>query len=1583
MPEAVQRALRVLQQLFETFVTFGVVCSIVFAQTSSSQQLAVWFAVVSFCFLWQCPDWKPATVLFNAWYRTPPYLLVFAALIIFNVFVYQAVNLGDPAGMKYLLILGMMLLCTIECANRRAMGPEPPATDSDTEASLPSATDPHAEAEESVKPEQSDSPDPSAASSALVLVPVCTHRCGGPTATARPWFWNWARSAARKAISFIWRLFVFVFLLGLATVFVHALIDVSFRELVGNPVPMDRAPRFETEPIIQPKLPIDVPFVTAFTTSDVIPPTASPTPTPVARRTWRVAAISTPMPTPTPTPTAAPEPSPQPEAARVVFSVEPLEFLPSLLNFDLPDPTPVLEWYFGLPGQAQDLCIALTLLLCWYFSGLLMQLVAALAILVAAYLISAAILALLLIYQFTPEQSLAIVLPVEWALVAIICYARFRLKRLASMAGTNAADLAKVSDKIESLRSMTSSFVDHVLDKCNNLRAKVDEIVDSANTIIDNVNRLMELVKDHGSQLKDHGSQLKNYGSQLASLFQAKSSTDRDLHGIRNQLDKLSRSLGSVRGLSQEDCDLLIEVRDQVKRMEATKADKTALDELVRKLQALAARVENLPDDKADKTVVNEISKQLEDLIGSLDEVQRDQSVLEARADRFEKRVDDAQADITSLKTASEEQVEAISSIETNFKASRNRITGLDRDFERNRKETDAKISKLEKKSEDRERENAELRKGFDHCQGKVEDMQSNMKTIEAGQLKQDDLQQVRNEASSDASQKVNQLRSKTDSQHVQAMQAHSDLEASVDKLRAASTESVEKLEDTVKSHNTMHHETSVKFAETDVNIGAVRTELAEVNTRLDTISAKIDNASQASTDALQRAEVVQPPASGWVSKAEVDAYIHDQIVEFMKDFMVSDTFRVAVHHAQLTKKQIQQQRLRDQVYEFAEELLGETDVQEKIYASFLERQARDNNLLQGDPPGVVPGGRASSPGVGPSDTHPADDNTTGNDDPPGDPPGVISGGQATLTGGLSSDNDTTSTTPEDSTTSDDAGDHHGTRGAPHGEPPGGYPGGHAGGLGGSTSDGPSGNGGGAEPRPSGEDSDDDDTPRPKQWKGKGPAEPDNLTYEQLYGPATLEQPGGEQVEETEEEETNSLDDDAKVMASVNAVNGTEDDCEGRLLGDFLGRMLAREEWPDKKKTRRKSRKAYAMAKQRAEQQSKKYDENDDDDDADDGDDGHESDDDGPPGPPPGNGGSHGDSGAGGDDADDDDQDGDDDGAPGPAPSLAPSNHGSGLASSRHAPGPSPDPGNPSPPRGLASSRFAPGGLANSRYAPGPSPGPPPSPVASNHPSGLANSRHAAGPSTDPGTSNPAGGLANSRFAPGPSPGPSTPSRAPGLASSRFAPGPSTGSLSPQGPDSADGDPGDAQEANEDGSEHLPASKPKNNAAQNLRASMDSNRKAQTALKAAVGELEKEKAQQQPMQPWATRPSNQPTPAQLKRRTMRERLRHANNQLEKSLTRYKMEHTEPEKEQERLEQAGGQPESAGEDALARHRQRIRAAETRLEQGEELVAQTSERPPRPEGWVPPPGPHKKHRRGKRGKGGKGNGGGGAGGNDSGP
>lgn len=49
--------------------------------------------------------------------------------------------------------------------------------------------------------------------------------------------------------------------------------------------------------------------------------------------------------------------------------------------------------------------------------------------------------------------------------------------------------------------------------------------------------------------------------------------------------------------------------------------------------------------------------------------------------------------------------------------------------------------------------------------------------------------------------------------------------------------------------------------------------------------------------------------------------------------------------------------------------------------------------------------------------------------------------------------------------------------------------------------------------------------------------------------------------------------------------DGTGDDGEGRILGDFLGRMLAREDWPNKKKPRRVTRKMRAMAKQRDEQQ--------------------------------------------------------------------------------------------------------------------------------------------------------------------------------------------------------------------------------------------------------------------------------------------------------------------------------------------------------------------------------------------------------------
>lgn len=1499
MPGVVQHALGVLWNLFQMFAALGFTYMITDAQHDFRQFLAAWFALFSFYVLWLLPHSNSATFLFNIWYQTPPYLLVCAALIVFTVFLYQAVNLGDPSGMKYLLTLGMMLLCTIERAHRRAMGPGPlplllgappqpdavageaddpeeTTMDSANEANFPSATDHHAE------PKQSDSPAPSAASSALVLVPVCAHRSCGPAATAQPWIWYWARSAARKAISFIWRLFVFVFFLGLATLFVHALLDMTFRELVGNPVPMDRAPRFETAPIIQPKLPIDVPFVTAFTTSDVIPPTASPTPTPVARRTWRVAATSTPMPTPMPTSTAAPEPSPQPEAARVVFSVEPLEVLPGLLSFDLPDPTSVLEWYFGLPRQSQHLYIALTLLLCWFFSGLLMELIAALAVLVAAYLITVAIIALLLIYQFTPEQSLAIALKTNLALVAIIWYARLWLKSLASKAWTHAAGLADISSKFEDFRSRTDLTTGGMMNSFWAAKAVLDAVARKAKRTISRVRRLNKATKKHGEGIRSLSSELGR---------------------IRKQLIVLIIRRGLVRGLNKRDHKLLLRVRDQVNGIEnirktkkASKADEAELKVIQGDLHILRDRLNELPYTEVKKPAVNKLSKQIESLIRSLADVQRIQSEIVACSKKLENRVDAAQAEILFLHDASLGHDESISRIETNAVEARNDMTKLQTLVNDNHEESDAKISKLEKKIEDSELENADLRKGLSDCLGKVEDMQKKMGAEVAGQVKREDLQQVREEAASTADQMVKQLRSETHVQHGQVMQAHSDLEASVDKRIAAETDAREAFQKESKSrHNGMREDIGAMDRATDDKFKSASAQLQGVTARLDTISTTINTASQTSTQALELVKAVKEQGTGSVDEIHVNEHIWRLVHRYMENFMVSDTFRAAVKDAQLTvKQQSKLDQVRAGVRAYAEKRLESKEFQDQICAYIIERQALDNNL-SGDPAEVISEGRTSSPGIGPSDSDPADDNTIGNEDPPGDPPGVISGGQATLPGGMSSDDNTTSTTPEDCTTPD-AGDHHGTRGAPHGEPPGGYPGGHAGGLGGSTSDGSSGDGGGAEPRPSGEDSDDDDTPRPKQWKGKGPAEPDNLTYEQLYGPATLEQPGGEQVEDTEEEETD--------------------------------------------------------------------DENDDDDDAHDGDDGHESDDDGPPGPPPENDGSHGDSGAGGNDGDDDDQDGDDDGAPGPSPRTVASNHPSGLAISRHAPGPSPDPGDPSPPRGIAGSRFAPGGLANSRYAPGPSPGPPPSPVASNHPSGLAISR----------------------FAPGPSPGPSTPSRAPGLSSSRFDPGPSTGSLSPQGPGSADGDPGDAQEANDDGSEHLPASKPKHNAAQNLRASMDSNNKAQVALKSAIVKLQKEKAEQQQMQPWATRPSNQPTPAQLERRTMRERLRNANNMLSGSLTRFVGEHSRLEQEQARLEQAGGQPESAKVAALERlkqQRQRMRDAHIRLEQGKELVAQTSERPPRPEGWVPPPGPHKKHRRGKRGKGGKGNGGGGAGGNGPGP
>lgn len=80
-----------------------------------------------------------------------------------------------------------------------------------------------------------------------------------------------------------------------------------------------------------------------------------------------------------------------------------------------------------------------------------------------------------------------------------------------------------------------------------------------------------------------------------------------------------------------------------------------------------------------------------------------------------------------------------------------------------------------------------------------------------------------------------------------------------------------------------------------------------------------------------------------------------------------------------------------------------------------------------------------------------------------------------------------------------------------------------------------------------------------------------------LHGSSLAPQSGSSALGATGHETGMPADDD---------YNNEEDAGEGRLLGDFLGRKLAREEWAEKKKPRRKTRKMYAIqAKQRAEGQ--------------------------------------------------------------------------------------------------------------------------------------------------------------------------------------------------------------------------------------------------------------------------------------------------------------------------------------------------------------------------------------------------------------
>lgn len=1015
---------------------------------------------------------------------------------------------------------------------------------------------------------------------------------------------------ARSSNNILWSILSVLLKLGVAVLVAHALIDAFLQNWAINQAPVASAPLFEAEVVVQAnktELPIRVPIAEFIPTSTFGSPCqAAPTPTPVAKSIVTIMSTTMPTPMPAPTPTAIPEPMPEPEP--MPAHDEPLKLLHSLIDFDIPDPKPLLVWYFELPPASQYTVIVISLLLAWCLSKPLIALAVLLLSLASAYLAAAAVLPLLSIYGFTPKQSLHIVLPAALVLIGGILRAIFWLKNLASTSWKNTAGLAHIKSDLENLHVQSELGLEDT-------RKSISAVF----TILRGLLRCVARIKTMASE---QGESIKKLNSLIKSLVMDKANKV-DLDGIANTLKELSEKIGEFEGSKAND-SLLREVQNNlgslsssIDGLQAKKADAEDLKKFQQELQGLRNRFDNLQKTEANDTEIANISRQFKELEDTFTGISNTQSQHVTSISTLRGQMTGARTEIKSLRTASTQNAEMIGKLDEQSKESKKAIKDVIDRAAKDKEDANKRISRLEKENARVKKENADvkqenvsvkqensgLRQENDSLQVDMKIMDKRMNAVEKKQVTQKDLKELRENIASDVDQKVSQLRSETGSEHDQAVQEHKDLQASVDTRFAGSTQAVNDLRKEFEAGQEQLRQEQVKLSEDSEKklfplIGGVENSLNEHKTdvcnRFDGISGRIVAADGKTSDVLERVEAVESQRDNFIARSEVDDYIRKQIEEYMETFMVSHTFRAAVHDAQLTlKQQYQRDRLRNQVHQLTEEFLGEKEIQEKIYANFKERQALNN--LPGGPPGVISGGRAGSPGVDPSNSPAAPPNTDGNDDLPGDPAEVVTGGRATLPGGMSSDNTTTPTIPEASTIPDDVDDHHGTRGVPLGEPPGELPIRHASSLGGSTSDGPSGDDG-TGPLPSGGGN--DDMLQPKQLGDGDSCEHDNLTGEQLSGPTDRDQPGGEQEEETDEEETDDDNDDD--------ANGDSDD--------------------------------------------------------------DDSDDDGPPCPPPGGGGggSHGHNGAGG--KDDDDDDGSNGGAPHPPPAPRTSRPSPSLAGSMFAP---------------------------------------------------------------------------------------------------------------------------------------------------------------------------------------------------------------------------------------------------------------------------------------------------------------------------
>lgn len=1119
MPDLLQRAFGALWRLFMTLWMFGDGYIISAAQFDPVSTFVTSFSWLLYLYILFFPTSSIVARFVPVFDLLEENHIIVLVSVLAIVLLFRSLFQRSPLGVLCVVAFSILEVCRIQRVAYRASTtadtcklPEPPqagAAAAEAEGSDHTTADAvyeanlAAEQEQPIEPEQSDSAEPTDSQ---------------PEVEA-------TKSRALGAMKILWSFLRLVVALGALTVVAHFLIDAQLKSWAVNTAPIDGSPVFEAEVIIQAnktELPIPVPLADFIPTATFGSPCqAAPTPTPIAKSTqaWIGTAMSTPMPTPIPepTPTATPEPEPVPA------HIKPND-ANRLFDFELPDPTPILKWYFSLPPSSQYTVIVISLMVLWCLSKPLIILAAHLAVLAIAYFFSAAVIALLLVYGFTTEQSIAISLPADFALIGSLWWVIFRLKNLAAASNTNAASLAELrcllatatksnDASLSELRCLLQESIKYIKSGMDDMTELIQRLQD----VIDFVNRTIKRVNEHETRFTDHANDINHLGKEV--------NTKADLEQTKRILEKLHEKIADLE-TSKADAPLLREVQrkvDSLRRLAENtrkeKADATELEAVRMELKRMIDLVDEMKETKEDRGDLTELTKRLDEQAATVAGMLTSQDKLTKVVEEQKTNLGIARADITTLSEASNRYDSSISNLENRAKELERKANDHNSQIPNDRKNAKERMAKIEE-------ENVSLKQDVDKLQRHVTDMQNRMAAIETGHGQhREDMQKLQHDVI-DTDQKVNKLRSDTDSQHDQVTRTHNDFAATVNTRLTDSDKAVNQAKEQAQSGL----DKQGKWVSNEVSnvTGNIRNDFHEhtVNTDKNFVdsSMRIDGLDESISNILQRVEAIESQQNGSIPQLGADESTRDRFDQYMEDFLVSMRFRAALENTQLTlKKQSKRDLMRAEVRDVTHEVLYSEDFQNQIFAYIMDRRAHENNLLLGDSPAVGSDGRASPDQVEPSTSPAASDNTAGNDDPLGDSPGVVNGGQATLPGDMSSDDTTSPIIPEESAIPGDVDDHHVTRGVPPGEPPGANLRGRSTSLVGSTSDGAS-DDDGTGSRPSGES--DDDTPKPKQWEVKEPRESGHLTDERAHDPAIRKQPGGEQEEETDEEKTDDEADD-------------------------------------------------------------------------------------------------------------------------------------------------------------------------------------------------------------------------------------------------------------------------------------------------------------------------------------------------------------------------------------------------------------------------------------------------------------------------